>query len=959
MDADTERRLEERAARLLSQGDHAAVIRLVETWSGACAPSQRARVMEGRAFLGLCQVDRALMRAREAHETAGEDPAALRLLAEVYLARGWPVRARKPLDALKALGDPAPELWARVSEIPPRPEVGAREIERDGDPATLLPLAEAFLLTGSTLRATGILERLRRGDPGNGRVAELLWGIAGDFTSGARDLADYAAPQPQVAGMTLLPTSATTDFEEEAAHTEAVKLDQAMVEAPPAAGAFPSLFRRVEKLDRAEEDGIEPTLSSLRSAPRAGDPAKTGSSDTVVRAVVAHRVATSRFHGARDGDPVEVFDLRAWQESHGMSEPEGTSDLGGAGIRRRGEVADREATSDLGPAQRRAGPVRLGPASVIEDTANDRMESEDAHVVVLRQGPPAPVESPRLAREPIEVIEKYPEPPRASPRMPLPASPPPRLPLRPAQPSSSPGPSLAWLAVPVALAALAVVAVLAWAWSSGGPTARLRADLLATLGTLDYAAYVEKEAEIQAADDSVAVGAALAELRLATWTEFSSEPSRVNAAREFLAAAEALDPHRRAMLRATLALGEGDLQAARAALGRPTPKDDEELLLVGRVLAAAGDSDAARQALGSITSAAPRYVVGRARVLAGLGDPAAARVALQALPRAGDLAATRLLLVQTPERAKTPAERVAAADIFLRDFGARGLPPAYEARAQCVRASGYQELDLPERAREAVSEGLRHDGANPELLVLDAADAALAQSLVTAESTLARARAGRPGDAALRAAHVGLLLDLDRVEAAAAIADGVQDEQHRVLSAWVAVVGRGDPPSLAVEPRDRESPVGAWVAALAANQARDPDAIVRANAAVDALLGSRDPFERRLAPRAKVLAGVWSGVQQQERVLAEAKAMAPDDPAVHLGIARAYEARGDRLRASLHYDRAAELGPDFALAHYERGRFYADAADGLQRSKDAWGSYAALGPSGPRADRARQGLAVQ
>jgi tetratricopeptide (TPR) repeat protein len=187
----------------------------------------------------------------------------------------------------------------------------------------------------------------------------------------------------------------------------------------------------------------------------------------------------------------------------------------------------------------------------------------------------------------------------------------------------------------------------------------------------------------------------------------------------------------------------------------------------------------------------------------------------------------------------------------------------------------------------------------------------------------------------------------------------VQDDQHRVLAAWVAVAGRGEKPALELEPRDREWPTGAWVAALVAEQARDAGALVRVNAAVDALAASRDPFERRLAPRAKVLAGTLNGVQGQERVLAEAKAMAPDDPAVHLGIARAYEARGDRLRASLHFDRSVELGPEFAVAHYERGRFYSDAADGLERSKEAWESYAALGPTGPRADRARRGPAVQ
>jgi hypothetical protein len=64
-------------------------------------------------------------------------------------------------------------------------------------------------------------------------------------------------------------------------------------------------------------------------------------------------------------------------------------------------------------------------------------------------------------------------------------------------------------------------------------------------------------------------------------------------------------------------------------------------------------------------------------------------------------------------------------------------------------------------------------------------------------------------------------------------------------------------------------------------------------------------------------------------------------------------------RAAVHFDRAAELGPELGLAWYEKGRFYMDAGDNFLRTGAAWRNYLSLAPTGPRATRAEDTLAVR
>ena len=67
----------------------------------------------------------------------------------------------------------------------------------------------------------------------------------------------------------------------------------------------------------------------------------------------------------------------------------------------------------------------------------------------------------------------------------------------------------------------------------------------------------------------------------------------------------------------------------------------------------------------------------------------------------------------------------------------------------------------------------------------------------------------------------------------------------------------------------------------------------------------------------------------------------------------AAERKGSKVVARHHFDRAAELGRENALAHHERGLFYFSPVS-YDRAAQAWQRYLDLGPSGPRSVRVRK-----
>jgi tetratricopeptide (TPR) repeat protein len=970
--------LDEAVATLASRRDSVGVVRVVEAWASQGTPTPRARLAQARAFFTLRLMDRALHRTREVLEGEPDQPDALLLLGQVYVERGWPMKARKPLQTLRELradeGDGArledrraevDALWARAHEEPVRPEATAREVEREGQPARLLALAEGFLATGSFLRATGILERLRRADPENPRVKELLWSLAGDFGSGG------LSPEALVA--TLLPPRVASAREreqpEEPEHTESFDLRAADLDADDPTGVnFPALFKYALGAPvAADADPQEATQASgLASPAQMGQPGGDGTDpgrralvdvlpssdpgDTQIMLVL--RPGEDRppgIHRRRDegADPLrDTLNLRAWQQSMGV-----------------------ESASDLDDAR----------DDLLEE-GDDLLEEEDENVVVMTRGEstPAGAPAPALAfASPIEVVEKHARPPDVS-RTPAPtqkAAPP----SPPRRPSGDPPPPRAGgitrmigagAALVVATTLLLAVVALG---SLGTRTSSspVRDDLVRALALEDYNALLTQEGRLEQrlgsrerASEIADVRAALAEARLALWSDYNGDPTRIEKVREAVADAARMDAHRVAILRAAEALARQDIDGASAAVGRERPADDEERLLFARIAARAGDLPRALEHLDAIEHPTqPRYRLARAEILAGAGQRDEARALVQAVLQQ-DAAHVNAQMLALELADAAPADSVAAADAFLAAHAGPGLAPRIEGRVQVLRARAFTRMNLPDQARDAAERGLARDGTNPDLLFLRAADLAGGQHLTEALHELDTVVGAHPGDGDAQAAYVLLLLDLDRVEEADAAVARLESARmlpnlSPVLRALVSVWGRQERPAAALLPPQQETALGAYATALLAVQERAPDALAALQTAITALGASADPFERRLAPRLVAMEAVVAGAPAGDAFVRQALDAGSADPAVHVFLGRYYEASDRKALAAQHFDRASQLGPELGLAWYEKGRFYLDARDGFARSGAAWRNFLALAPSGARATRAKDTLGIR
>ncbi len=934
---------------LATRRDNIGVVRIVEAWAAQGTPTPRARLAEARAFFNLRLMDRALNRAREVLESDPDQGDALLLQAEVYLERGWPLKARKPLQQLRDNGrDDIDAFWARAQADPVRPEASARDIEREAQPARLLELAEQFLATGSFLRATGILERLRRAEPANPRVKELLWSLAGDFGAGGQSLDALVA--------SLLPSSPVRVLEadlDEPEHTESFDLRSVDLDPETAESTnFPSLFKHAARAAAdGGEDPREATQASGLASPEqmvsgsgeGTDPGRqlvdvnltSDPSDTQIMLVLRPgEDRPNQLHRRKEAGPDglrETLNLRAWQASMGVS---GASDL--------------------------------------SDSRDHLLEEEDENVVVMtRGGAPGPTPQPEAAAtfgRPIEVIEKHGSPLPTTEKVDpaylhdeLPPAPPPRIWPR------------ALLAVTALFGAVvllvAVVALGSLSSRSGGSV--VREDLVRALSTEDYNALLTQEGRLEQrvasgdrASEIADVRAALAETQLVLWSDYNGDPTRIAKVREGLEKPGQLDLHRLTILRAGEALARQDVSGASAALGRERPVDDEERLLFARIMARGGDLDRALAHFDTMDRPdQPRYRLARAEVLAAAGRSDEARALVKAaLLAAPDHAAARTLALELD--AAPPEAVVAAVDTFLQSPAGAGLAPRLDGRLQALRARAFLAMGASADAKDAIERGLARDGANPDLLFLRAADLAAAQQTTAALHELKNVVGARPGAAEAQAAYVLLLLELDRVEEAEEVVMRL-DAAHMlanltpILDTLVSVWGNQEAPSAPLLPPQRETPLGAYAAALLAVQDRSVDALDVLGAAVAATKGSPDPFERRLSPRLIAMQALVAGSPDGDTFVTEALATNAEDPAVHVFAGRYFEKADRKAIAAQHFDRAAQLGPELGLAWYEKGRFYLDARDGFARSGAAWRTFLALAPSGPRATRAKETLGVR
>lgn len=954
-----DRWLEQVSLFLVDKGDWRGAVRLVERWAGTGEPSRAALLAQARAFLNLMLMDRAWVRLKDVGERWPRDRTAELLTAEMFVERGWPVRARKILEPLDKSSPQVAELLVVASQPPRQPPSNAREIQESGAPDERLHLAERFMAAGSFLRAKSILERLRR-QPGPWipRVEDLLWGVDGEFAKEDGDPAELARQ--------LAPDLSTLDVDDSSGNIEhtwsevtATGIAQEEDSDSPDL-AFPALFRRVDALREAYTTEEVTSVSHLASV---GE--------------LLHREETEE---AEFPDQIQEFnpDSRSADTQIMMVIPK-TSD---GPVHTRKEDPDplretlnlRDYLSDMG----------MGTSDLDSDADEVDLEEEDEDLVILTRRETAPAEPTEevTLNQPVEVVEPDLSPP---PLQPLPASAQASIgsfdpvtvgePAPPTRPRARPVPAQddeseeirplggfnarpRFIALLLALLVMAVLTVnlgLQLAERVGG--GRVVAQTRQVVASGAYGQLLAEEATLEArvtSGDSpqahLAASYALVELIL--WAEYTGDPGRLDNANRALAAAreEGGAERIRALAEGVRAYHQGDLQSAvRAVDGQGGA---EESLLRARVAAdqgdAAGARDHAQQAVA--TSSSARYWFGRAQICHVTGDDACADSALkEALrlsprdPRAG------LLRLIVDGEDLGPKERVKLLRPFLED--AEALPPRVAGLGYLAQAGNLGRMGRDDAEARALDKALSLDPGNPELQYWLSARHLWEGKTLQAEVVTERVLAARPHDRLAMQARLELLLTLDRLEAARVL---VGNTEGLLLARLLLAEGKPEEAARIAQGVLSKAPddaMAAYLLGLAYGElGRSVDAEPLLLKAHKQLAESDDPYDRLHAARAQASAVLFGHQGQADRAreaeVAEAEVLSL--------LARYYDAAGEDNRAAGYHERAAKLAPESARVQYYRGLFYTDQPGGQQKQHVAWDAYLELKPTGERAQKVRE-----
>ncbi|MCB9777790.1 MAG: hypothetical protein H6742_04440 [Alphaproteobacteria bacterium] len=925
--------------RLEAAGDVQGVIRLVEAWDREGEPSLPAILAQARAFLALHLMDRAWVRLRQAEQLAPEDPTVLALTARVFIARGWPARARKVVDRLAAV---APE-HAELAELAERSRAAAegvpadaRELESTGDAEVLKGLAERYIAAGSLLRARTLLERVRRADPYDLRAELLLWGLQGEFLARGTTLATLTSEHGRIDEWETIDHTESIRRSELQADpptaevTRADLVEAGMLDGPAAAERFPSLFRQTPGMGPQADDEDEVTVATRVAAPLPDDPAGfdegtdpgrdgggLSGGDTQIMQVIpgpggpqlvpvegpAH---TPKDPEEGSGGLRQTLDLKAWQQSMGMQT---------------------------------ASPPPPEPEPEPDD---DYLEAEDEDLVVLTRREDdreeeAPGPGPR--KGPIEVIEKHPEPP---PDIgPLPDAPFEEL-------AAAARPGRAWLRLGAAVALMLVVmggatlASVRYLHHLAGEDAVEETGRALASGGYDELLQLQARLDAEVAAETAPLGARAASLALVEavlWGEYTGRPEQRTAALDALALArdQGASDDELAVVEGTLALLEGDIDRAARASHDAGLETGPERGLAARVALSRGQPSEGLEVLGDSPEGARDGLL-RVALLDAAGREADANAALAALPQDAPLVRLHTALREVDRSEDGTRHLVTSRESLRGVLSPRQLGSLFVAEAELADAAG-REGDADVAWKRALSV----DGHNPAVLYRLGASALIANEPLGALREFQACAETNPWYLPCRRGAIEALLDLDRLDQAAALAG---DEPSLGFLA-----GTGD----ATGPLPEHASV---LMGLGWSRAKVDSG--KASAEVDQVLagvmdaGSRsaDPLDRRAAGRAAALRVTLADEAQVDERVDDALALGDGDPLVHVRIAQRYEALGRKAAAAQHLARATRDGPENALAWHARGQFYFEPAT-MAEATWAWQKYLELDPSGPRATKAR------
>jgi hypothetical protein len=944
--------------------DPVGVVRFVERWAERGPLPPDARVAEARALLALSQVDRAWMRLKEALGEAPDHVDALVLTVEMFVRRGWPGRARVPLERLGVLApdDPRlPELRASVARPPIKAPPQAGDIERSGDRKAILALVEHYLSTGSVLRAQSILERQGRasGARRDRQVEALLWGIRGDYTDGSDNLDDLA--------QRLVPQ---LDPEEwgTADHTESARLVDLMggEGADGRAGpAFPSLFR-------GDSDEV---------------PGERRDDDVTMASVMANRedLADPPTRESEDGEDPDEDEMDDYLDTQILDIIQPVA----------GAIEDPGASADplRRPLDLKALQARTERTRDADATGDvEPLEDEDADLVVLTRREPArdpDTVQPVGGRAPIEVIEKVPVPPplpeglpgqdEETPEVSPAFDPPPDAEATVELDDIEPPIRRGRAAQPRLLvgAALAGLGLLGLAWAGVSYMQRVAADGIVddvhgalAVGDRQRLESLAETLRQQVETDGGPTGVLAAELALVEavlYDEVSGDRAGRKRAADALAVAEGagVASGELALARGALAWADGDAAGALASFEMAPSGDQVRDHLLARAALSLGDMDRARATYpAEIDIRQMPRVASLAPGIALAADASAVTEDLVSM--VSQAPAVLVPALAEGWGAGPPEARLAAVDRLIERHG-DALGPRQRGRLEAARVDIIFATGDVTAAAKVARAALSLAPTSPEVRHRMGAMGLVTNRAVGALDHFSACLTLRPRDAACQRGRLQALIELDRlVEARDAVSSWAsQGDDVRLWSSWVdaasgeAGAARAGVDAVMAQSGFMESSGFAGLALYIRGISAVVEGSTDAQAAADlaraaqTLSASDAPLDQLLGGRAEAARLRLEGPDASDSAVLRVLADTPTNPMVKVHIAAMYESAGLHDDAAQLLALAAESGAQSARVHYARGLLLFDPAT-MPAARAAWRRYLDLGPTGPRADRVRE-----
>lgn len=939
--------LERALAHLQEKGDVQGVIRVVERWGRVGEPSDAAVLDQASAFLSLNLMDRAWVRLKELSDRSPDSRPAKLLTAQMFIERGWPLRARKMLEKLPEQDARSEALLVRARQPALQPPKDARRIEVEGTPEEKLAMAERLMAAGTFLRAKSVLERLHRagGEPA-ARAEVLLWGVAGAFVNEAGSPLELLRTRaPELFSVDEANTLSATLDEEDGYGGEVTSAGLATEDAGGSDEGFPALFRR------ADAGPLSPISDEVTAVSKLASPGE-----------LAHRDPTEDTdHGP--GGPLISGDTQIMM----VIRKDGQADTGEHHVLKEEDDSLRE-TLNLRDYLSHMG---VDPALSDLGSSDLDLDQDDEDLIVVTKREPRPVEREHteelMLDEPVEVVQR-PLTPIHPPEdelgigegtigepAPVQRQRPEEEPESDSEEPESESRSLGriFLILVLGLGFLVAVALAGWMLSQRMARNAVMEEALQAVAAQDLQGLQQIEAQLasrleQSPQDATA-NASFALVELVLWQEYTGDISRLKQASQAGATAAQAGGEGRsvALVYAYKALAQGNLDSAESNLKavREIPEGEH---LRSELALARGELDQARMHADRAVELAPespRYELALARVCVAQGDTRCSQQALEDAGQLGGGPEVSLLALQQETASGAPSAQLKAVQTFLED---PDLHARVHSQAQIWRAELLARSGKAAEAAVAVQEGLGRDPDNPDLLLNLAALQASQGQHREALASLERASASRPLDFRIQGARLQVLIELDRVtQAERLLAQLPEDPRRDTLEGLLDLFARSDPQHAKELAQRRlklgQDPLATYVLGFALGRLGLDRASEMLGEAHAELRVSENPFDSRLASRALAAQALFDRDLDLGRQALQGK-----DPIALILVAQLY-APEDPKRAEALYDQAVILGPETALVHYARGQYYSEKLENSTQALASFSSYLALSPSGERA----------